>query len=108
MLGYVVYSLESYIFDREIKILEELNFSWPTDDIKRMGNKQFFIMQAYIQTKKFFYKRDYVHSIPWHDDNNLIPILHQIVKSYPIIELIKEKRTGCKRIILEIYFFQSR
>ncbi|MCT3650031.1 hypothetical protein HZQ44_18480 [Elizabethkingia anophelis] len=89
-------------FDRKIKILEELNFSWPTDDIKEWGNKA-ILHYAGLHTdkKNFFYKRDYVHHTPWHDDNlDSIPPSNC---SYPIIELIKRRKEelDAKRIILE-------
>lgn len=89
-------------FDREIKILEELNFSWPTDDIKEWENKA-ILHYAGLHTdkKNYFYKRDYAHHIPWYDDNlDSIPPTNC---SYPIVKLIKRRKEelDTKRIILE-------
>jgi len=89
-------------FDREIKILQELNFSWPTDDIKEWKNRA-ILHYAGLHTDKenYFYKRDYVHHIPWYDDNlDSIPPSNC---SYPIIDLIKRRKEelDTKRTILE-------
>ncbi|AQX86989.1 hypothetical protein I6H88_09150 [Elizabethkingia bruuniana] len=88
--------------DREIKILQELNFSWPTDDIKEWSNKA-ILHYAGLHTDKenYFYKRDYVHHTPWYDDN--IDSIPPSNCSYPIVELIKRRKEelDTKRIILE-------
>ena len=79
-----------WFFNKEVRIHEEMNFSWPTYPIEYWKiNPILHYAGDHEDKKQFFYKRDYVHYPPWYDENlNFIPNTNC---SFPIVQLIKKR-----------------
>ncbi|MDQ1857277.1 hypothetical protein [Chryseobacterium sp. WLY505] len=90
-----------WFFNKEVRIHEEMNFSWPTYPIEYWKiNPILHYAGEHEDKKQFFYKRDYVHYPPWYDEN--LDFIPDTNCSFPIIELIKKRREECDAQRLEL------
>lgn len=91
---------------RTVKIHKEMDFAFPTDDIKYWKkNTIIHYSGGHTNKEKFFYKRDYTYHPPWYDENlNSIPNTNC---SHPIVKLIKQrkKELNSQRIDLRQFTF---
>lgn len=80
-----------WYYRKEVKILPELDFSWPTDSIEEWHKKAIHHYSGqHTDSERFFYKRDYIYNAPWYDEKlHLIP--HDNC-SFPVAELIIKHR----------------
>lgn len=85
-----------WFFNKEVRIHEEMSFSWPTYPIEYWEiNPILHYAGDHEDKKQFFYKRDYVNYAPWYDENlNFIPDTNC---SFPIVQLIKKRREELDR-----------
>ncbi|WP_336702148.1 hypothetical protein [Chryseobacterium indologenes] len=93
-----------WFFNKEVRLHEEMNFSWPTSPIEYWEiNPILHYAGDHEDKKQFFYKRDYVNYAPWYDENlHFIPDTNC---SFPIVQLIKKRREELDRQRLELKNF---
>ncbi|PXW13718.1 hypothetical protein C8D70_108123 [Chryseobacterium sp. CBTAP 102] len=80
-----------WYFNMVVKIHPEIDFSFPTDDIKYWKKNSIIHYSGdHTDRKDFFYKRDYTYYPPWYDEN--LESIQEANCSYPIVELIKQRK----------------
>ncbi|PWU68318.1 hypothetical protein [Gracilibacillus dipsosauri] len=92
-----------YHFGIDVKVPEEMNFSWPTDPVERYYETKIFHNAGVVDDHpSLFFKGKYVNHTPFEDD---LSYVNQEKASIKYVEAIKEVRplAKAKYIVLESF-----
>lgn len=80
-----------WLFDKQVELHEELNFSWPNCDISKWKENSILHYSGRQGDKiNFFRKTEYISYAPWYDDSlRSIPTTNC---SYQVVQAIKKRK----------------